>query len=48
MINFVRRALVAFQAWGTYDFLDKFGFIFVTTYLVVLVIGGTFSITNYT
>ncbi|MGI6144435.1 MAG: 4Fe-4S binding protein [Clostridia bacterium] len=44
MINFVRRALVAFQAWGTYDFLDKFGFIFVTTYLVVLVIGGTLAL----
>lgn len=41
MINKVLRVLPTF---GTNSFLDKLGFVFVTTYLMVLVVGGLLSI----
>src|SRR5690606_14459066 len=40
MFNFSRKVIKAFNFWGTYDFLDKLGFVFVTTYLMVLITGG--------
>lgn len=40
MYNFSRKIINSFHAWGTFDFLDKLGFVFVSTYLVVLIIGG--------
>lgn len=44
MYNFTRKILNAFETWGTYSFPDKLGFVFVATYLVVLVIGGTLAL----
>ncbi|SMB79211.1 4Fe-4S binding domain-containing protein [Desulfonispora thiosulfatigenes DSM 11270] len=44
MYNFTRRILNAFDAWGTYTFPDKLGFVLVATYLVVLVVGGTLAL----
>ncbi len=44
MFNFGRRILGAFQAWGTYSFLDRLGFVFVFTYLVVMILGGVMAI----
>lgn len=40
MFNFSRKMIKAFSFWGTYDFLDKLGLVFVTTYLMVLITGG--------
>lgn len=40
MVNFARRVLNVTKLWGTFDFLDKLGFVFVSTYLMVLVVGG--------
>ena len=40
MFNFGRRILGAIDTWGTYDFLDQVGFVFVATYLVVMIVGG--------
>lgn len=44
MFNFGRKMIKVFSHWGTYDFLDKLGFLFVTTYLMVLVLGGLLAI----
>ena len=44
VFNFSKRVIKAFQAWGTYDFFDKLGFVFVITYLVVLIIGGSLAL----
>ncbi|SCG82600.1 iron-sulfur cluster-binding protein [Proteiniborus sp. DW1] len=44
MANFIRRILKIFQAWGTYDFLDKLGYLFSNTYLMVLIVGGILAI----
>lgn len=40
MVNFGRRIIGATQAWGSYDFLDRLGFVFVVTYLVVMITGS--------
>lgn len=42
--NFSRKILKVSKLWGTYKFLDRLGFVFVTTYLMVLIVGGTFAI----
>lgn len=42
--NMGRRVLAVSAIWGTASFLDKLGFIFVTSYLMVTVVGGTLSI----
>ncbi|KPU43566.1 phenol hydroxylase P5 protein [Oxobacter pfennigii] len=44
MFNLSRKILKALAFWGTFDFLDKLGFIFANTYLVVLIAGGTLAI----
>ena len=44
MFNFSRRILAAFQAWGTYSFWDRLGFVFVFTYLVVMIAGGLLAV----
>lgn len=44
MFNFGRRILAAIQAWGSYDFLDRLGFVFVATYLVVMVLGSSVAL----
>lgn len=44
MFNFSRKLIRAFSFWGSYDFLDKLGFVFVTTYMMVLIAGGILSI----
>ncbi|SMP58786.1 4Fe-4S binding protein [Anoxynatronum buryatiense] len=44
MFNFGRRVLMAWQAWGSYDFLDRLGFVFVATYLVVMVLGSSVAL----
>ena len=44
MFNFSRRILNAFNQWGTYDFFDKLGFVFVSTYLMVMVVGGAVAL----
>lgn len=44
MWNFTRKILNIVPSWGTYDFLDKLGFIFSNTYLMVLIVGGLFAI----
>ncbi|MEL7657781.1 MAG: 4Fe-4S binding protein [Bacillota bacterium] len=40
VVNLTRRVIKVTAAWGTYQFLDKLGLIFVMTYLVVMVVGG--------
>ncbi|MGI5998075.1 MAG: 4Fe-4S binding protein [Lutispora sp.] len=40
MVNFMRRILSVSQYWGTYDFFDKLGYLFSSTYLIVLIVGG--------
>lgn len=44
MFNFSRKALKVFSLWGSFDFLDKLGLLFVNTYLMVLFIGGLLAI----
>jgi NAD(P)H-flavin reductase/NAD-dependent dihydropyrimidine dehydrogenase PreA subunit len=44
MFNFARKIVNVFQAWGTYDFLDKLGMLFTNTYLMVLIVGGLLTI----
>lgn len=44
MINLVRKMFKVLQFWGTYDFLDKVGTLFVNTYLVVLIVGGLIAV----
>ena len=40
MTNFTLRIVSVFSAWGTYEFLDRLGFVFVMTYLMVMIVGG--------
>ena len=42
--NLSRRFIKVIGLWGTYAFLDRLGFVFVMTYLVVMVIGGILAI----
>lgn len=44
MFNFSRKMMKAFSFWGTYDFLDRLGFVFVTTYLMVVIAGALLSV----
>lgn len=44
MWNLSRRVLKVAALWGTYEFLDKLGFVFVMTYLVVMVVGGLLAV----
>ncbi|MDR5658458.1 4Fe-4S binding protein [Serpentinicella sp. ANB-PHB4] len=44
MFNFSRKVLNVTTLWGNYDFFDKLGFVFVTTYLMVMVVGGLFAL----
>ncbi|MCF6464491.1 4Fe-4S binding protein [Clostridium sp. Cult2] len=44
MYNFSKKIIKVSNFWGTYDFLDKLGFVFVTTYLMVLIAGGLFAV----
>lgn len=43
--NFSNKIIKISPLWGTFDFLDKLGFIFSNTYLVVLIVGGIFALT---
>ena len=38
--NFSRKIINIASLWGTYSFIERLGFIFVNTYLMVLVVGG--------
>ncbi len=42
--NLSRRIIRVSSLWGTYEFLDKLGFVFVMTYLVVMVAGGLLAL----
>lgn len=44
--NLTRKIVGAAQFWGESEFLDKLGFVFVTTYIMVILVGGTLSIIN--
>lgn len=44
MFNFSRKILNVASLWGTYDFFDKLGFVFVSTYLMVLVVGSVLAV----
>ena len=44
MFNFCKKIINVFGNWGNYDFLDKFGLLFVNTYLMVLIIGSLMAI----
>lgn len=44
MFNFSKKMIRVFGTWGTLDFLDRLGMLFVNTYLIVLIIGGLFAI----
>mgnify|MGYP000858280975 FL=1 len=46
MFNFSRKLMKAFSFWGTYNFLDRLGFVFVTTYLMVVIAGGLLSVVS--
>lgn len=39
-INFSRKLVRIAALWGTYSFIERLGFIFVNTYLMVLIVGG--------
>ncbi|SCZ79829.1 Ferredoxin-NADP reductase [Acidaminobacter hydrogenoformans DSM 2784] len=42
--SFSRKVLRVIQLWGTMAFLDRLGFVFVTTYLMVMIVGGLMAI----
>ncbi len=44
MFNFSRRILSVVNQWGSFDFLDKLGIVFVSTYLMVLIVGGALAV----
>ena len=44
MFSFSIRIVNALKLWGSHDFLDKLGFVFVTTYLMVLITGGLVAV----
>lgn len=44
MYNFLRKVLSILKSWGTFAFLDKLGFLFVNTYLIVLIVGGLLAV----
>lgn len=44
MFNFTRKILNISSLWGQFDFYDKLGFLFVNTYLMVLVVGGLMAV----
>lgn len=44
MFNFSRKIIKISKLWGTFSFLDKLGFLFVNTYLMVLIVGGLLAI----
>lgn len=44
MTNFTRKIIKVSQAWGTYAFLDKLGYLFSNTYLMVLIVGGILAL----
>ena len=43
--NLGRKVFDVTEFWGTYNFLDKLGLVFVMTYLVVMVAGGIMALT---
>lgn len=44
VFNFTRKIISISSYWGTFDFLDKLGTIFATTYLVVMIIGSILGV----
>ncbi len=42
--NFTKRVITAAKLWGTSQFWDRLGFIFVASYLMVLVVGGVLAL----
>jgi ferredoxin-type protein NapH len=44
--NLSRKIMGASQFWGESNFFDKLGFVFVTTYLMVIIVGGSLSMVN--
>lgn len=44
MWNFTNKILKIASFWGTFDFLDKVGFVFSNTYLMVMVVGGLLAV----
>lgn len=44
MFNFSRKLIKIGRLWGTFSFLDRLGFLFVNTYLMVLIVGGALAI----
>ena len=42
--NLSRRIIKVIGLWGSYAFFDRLGFVFVMTYLVVMVIGGLLAL----
>lgn len=42
--NITRRLIKVAALWGTSSFWDRLGFIFVVSYLMVLVVGGTLAV----
>jgi len=45
MWSFTKKIIRISPLWGSFEFLDKLGFIFANTYLMVLVVGGLFALT---
>ena len=45
MWNFISKIIKVLPLWGTFQLLDKLGYIFANTYLMVLVVGGLFALT---
>ncbi len=44
MFNFTRKLINVMRLWGSYQFIDRLGLIFVNTYLIVLIIGGALAL----
>lgn len=44
MGNFTRKLIRVSQAWGTFAFWDKLGFLFSSTYLMVFIAGGLLAV----
>jgi NAD(P)H-flavin reductase/ferredoxin len=43
-INFSRKLIRIAALWGSYSFIERLGYIFVNTYLMVLVVGGAVAL----
>lgn len=44
MFNFSRKIIKVIDSWGSLSFLEELGFVFASTYLMVMVVGGLLAL----